>query len=368
MKMINNLATISSFFGSVLYALEALAVLLFMVTIHEFGHYVAGKKLGFKINEFAIGFGPAIFKRPMKSGELFSVRLLPLGGYCAFEGEDEESASEKSFEKQAPWKRIIVLLAGAFMNFFVTVLIVIVTFSVSGQYVFSVGQVLPDDVGVNTPQEYVLQENDIILAVNGYDIYMPTELTNVLKKAAETPEALVDIEIVRNGERMNVKAKIRDYVLSYKDADGNAVETHATGLGILQSSALYKFGFFESLGRANVYCFKMAGEVLSVIGQLFTGKIALDSLSGPVSTITITAEIASYGFRQLLEIITLIGVNLAVFNLLPIPALDGCKVLFTVIEWIRGKAINKKIEGIVNFAGFVFLIGFAILVDLIKVI
>lgn len=364
----NSLATISSAFSSVLYAVEALAVLLFMVTIHEFGHYVAGKKLGFKINEFAIGFGPAIFKREMKSGELFSVRALPLGGYCAFEGEDEESASEKSFEKQAPWKRIIVLLAGAFMNFFVTVLIVIVTYTASGQYVFTVGRVLPNDVGETTSQEYILHENDVILAVNGYDIYMPTELTNALKIAAETPEKPVSLEIVRNGERITVEAKIRDYVLSYEDDDGKTVETHATGLGIIQSSSLYRFGFFESVKRANVYCFKMAGEVLSVIGQLFTGKISLDSLSGPVSTITITAEIASYGFRQLLEIITLIGVNLAVFNLLPIPALDGCKVLFTVIEWVRGKAINKKIEGIVNFAGFVFLIGFAIIVDLIKVI
>lgn len=366
--MVNSLATISSALSSFLYALEAIAVLLFMVTIHEFGHYVAGKKLGFKINEFAIGFGPAIFKRNMKSGELFSVRALPLGGYCAFEGEDEESDSDKAFEKQASWKRMIVLLAGAFMNFFVTVLIVILTYSVSGQYVFSVGKVLPNDVGETTSQEYILQENDIILAVNGYEIYMPSELTNALSIASKTPDVPISIEIVRNGERMTVEAKIRDYVLSYTDDDGNDVETHATGLGILQSSSLYKFGFFESVKRANVYCFKMAGEVLSVIGQLFTGKLSLDSLSGPVSTITITAEIASYGFRQLLEIITLIGVNLAVFNLLPIPALDGCKVLFTVIEWIRGKAIDKKIEGIVNFAGFVFLIGFAILVDLIKVI
>ena len=366
--MINNLATISSVLSSVLYGLEALAVLLFMVTIHEFGHYIAGKKLGFKINEFAIGFGPALFKKEMKSGELFSVRALPLGGYCAFEGEDEESASEKSFEKQAPWKRIIVLLAGALTNFFVTVLIVIITYTASGQYVFTVGRVLPNDVGDTTEARYILKENDVILSVNGVDIYMPSELTATLKKAAETPDIPVSLEIVRNGERMTVEAKIRNYVLSYTDENGKAVETHAQGLGILQSSSLYKFGFFESVKRANVYCFKMAGEVLSVIGQLFTGRLSIDSLSGPISTITATAEIASYGFRQLLEIVTLIGVNLAVFNLLPIPALDGCKVLFTIIEWIRGKAINKKIEGIVNFAGFVFLIGFAILVDLLKVI
>ena len=339
-----------------------------MVTIHELGHYLAGKKLGFKINEFAIGFGPALFKRKTKGGEYFSVRALPLGGYCAFEGEDEEAATEQSFEKQPPWKRIIVLAAGAFMNFFVTLLIVVATYSTSGQYVFAVGEVLPDDIGNTTETKYLLKKDDVILSVNGNEIYLSSELTRALKKAAETPDKTVSLEIIRGGERMTVEAKLRNYVLKYVDKDGKTVETHSFGLGILQSSTLQRFGFFESVGRGTKYCFKMAGEVLSVIGQLVTGKLSIESLSGPVSTITITAEVASYGFRQLLEIVTLIGVNLAVFNLLPIPALDGCKILFTIIEWIRGKAISKKIEGIVNFAGFVFLIGFAILVDLLKVI
>ena len=105
-----------------------------MITVHEFGHYIAGKKLGFKITEFSIGFGPALFKKKLKSGEDFSLRAIPLGGYCAFLGEGEsESEDAMSFDKQAPWKRIIVLIAGAFMNFLTTLVIVVLTFGISGQ-------------------------------------------------------------------------------------------------------------------------------------------------------------------------------------------------------------------------------------------
>lgn len=348
--------------------IQAILVLLFMVTIHEFGHYMAGKKLGFKINEFAIGFGPAIFKRKMKGGEDFSLRIFPLGGFCAFEGEDEESSSDKSFEKQKPWKRIIVLVAGAFMNFVVTLLIVILTYTISGQYVFQVGGVLENAPTESAPIEYMLQKDDIILKVNGKNIVLSSDLTNAIKKAEETPDKLVNVEVLRGGERQEVKVKIRNYVVDTKDENGNVVTVENQGFGILQSATIYRFGFFQSIGNAFIYCFKMAGEVLGILGQLFTGKLALSSLGGPITTITITAEMASYGFRQLLEIVALIGVNLAVFNLLPIPALDGSKIVFTVIEWIRGKPINRKVENIIHFCGFIFLIGFAILVDLLKVL
>ncbi|MBR1971072.1 MAG: site-2 protease family protein [Clostridia bacterium] len=363
----NILATFPEFLTSVWSFTKAILVLLFMITVHEFGHYIAGKKLGFKIMEFSIGFGPAIYKRKLKSGEDFSLRAIPLGGYCAFLGEGEDlSTSEMSFDKQAPWKRIIVLIAGALMNFLTTIVIVVLTFGISGQYVFKVNKVLPNATGYES--EIVLKEGDLILSANDVDIYTTTDLSTVLNKAKEDGKDFVNLEIVRNNERTEIKAPFRNYQSTGIDQNGNQITTTAYGLGFSPTTSLYKFGFFETLGRSLKYCFIMAGEVLSVIGQLFTGKIGLNMLSGPVSTITITAEVASLGIRQLLELITLIGVNLAVFNLLPIPALDGCKVLLTTIEWIRGKPVSKKVEGILDMAGFIFLIGFAILVDLIKVI
>ena len=133
------------------------------------------------------------------------------------------------------------------------------------------------------------------------------------------------------------------------------------------ASAAYKgFGFFETIGRSFVYSFQIGGTIFKVLGQLFTGGLGLSAFGGPITTIRLTSEIASRGLQSFLEIAAYIGVNLAVFNLLPIPALDGSKIVFTVIEWIRGKPINRKVEAVIHAVGFVLLIGFAILVDLLQ--
>ena len=362
----NNLLSITSIFSSVWNIAIAILVLLFMVTVHEFGHYIAGKKLGFKINEFSVGFGPAIFKKKIKSGEYFSLRVIPLGGYCAFEGEDEEGNSPQSFDKQKPWKRLIVLAAGAFMNFVVTILIIVLTFGIAGQYMMNVNQVLPtadDEVIAN---EYILQKGDVLMSVNGKDIYLGNELTTELAKANKRGDASVTIEVLRNGELEEVTANLRNYSVTGKNEQGEEVVETRYGLGILQGSEVVQFGFFESISRGFTYCFKMAGSIFEVLGQLFTGNVPLTDLGGPITTITMTAQIASNGFRALIEIVALIGVNLAIFNLLPIPALDGSKIVFTTIEWMRGKPINRNVETMIHFIGLVFLFGFAIFVDVIK--
>ncbi len=128
----------------------------------------------------------------------------------------------------------------------------------------------------------------------------------------------------------------------------------------------YRFGFFETIGRAFAYSGKIAGSIFRVLGELLTGKIGISSLGGPVTTITTTSKIVSMGFRYFLEIAGFIGVNLAVFNLLPIPALDGSKVVFTLIEWVRGKPISRKVEAIIHGVGFILLLGFAVLVDILQ--
>ncbi|MDE6001497.1 MAG: site-2 protease family protein, partial [Clostridia bacterium] len=141
------LLSVSSVMNTVLAVILAILILLVMITVHEFGHYLAGKALRFKINEFAIGFGPKLFKRTSKkSGEAFSIRLLPLGGFCAFDGEDDDGLNPNSFNKKAPWKRIIVLISGPLMNYILALLLIIVSLFAFGQMLFKVGGVAaPDD-------------------------------------------------------------------------------------------------------------------------------------------------------------------------------------------------------------------------------
>ena len=182
----------------------AVLILLVMITVHEFGHYLAGKALKFKINEFAIGFGPKLFKRTSKkNGEVFSIRLLPLGGFCAFEDEDgtEEKESDEAFTKKAPWKRIIVLVAGPLMNYILALFLIIISMFSFGQMVFKVGSIAPYE-GADTEiyAEYSLQEEDTILKVNGKTVYVITDMISALK--GQTAGETVPVLVSRGGEEL----------------------------------------------------------------------------------------------------------------------------------------------------------------------
>ena len=156
----------------------------------------------------------------------------------------------------------------------------------------------------------------------------------------------------------------------------SGIELHATvdeKVGLLKAMNIYGLytvtesqGFFPSIGHSFVYSFKIGGTVLRSLGELLTGKLGINAMGGPVTTISMTAQAASSGLMSFLNIAAFIGVNLAVFNLLPVPALDGCKVIFCLIEWIRKKPVNRKVETIIHFVGIIFLLGFAVLVDLLQ--
>lgn len=371
----------------------AIGILLAMVTVHEFGHYIVGKLLNFKITEFSVGFGPAIFKkRSKKSGQLFALRLIPLGGYCAFDGEDEfgDETEEKEaeatvleendemeeeypepkgerFNDQAPWKRILVLVAGATMNYLLALLLLVVMFAGCGRPVYSVVVEKPEQTAAQAQTQETsvasgLQTGDHILKVNGKTVYLITDYLDALsgeKKGAEIP-----VLVSSNGEIVT-----RTLVLA---ADANFANMSDTQT-LLKAMNIYGLftvtedqNFFSSIGHSFVYSFKIGGTVLRSLGELLTGKLGINAMGGPVTTISMTAEAASSGLMSFLNIAAFIGVNLAVFNLLPVPALDGCKVIFCLIEWIRKKPVNRKIETIIHLVGIIFLFGFAILVDLLQ--
>lgn len=414
--------------GTVGSVLLAILILLAMITVHEFGHYIVGKLLNFRINEFSVGFGPALFKhKNKKTGELFSVRLIPLGGYCAFDGEDGIAAEEgnaqtpaeapeeafeefrepqtaapeeemkdglseaerliqassttlrptgEPFTKRPPWARILVLVAGAFMNYIFAVVLILIEFFACGQTLIAVYEVAPAE---GEYAAYSLADQDIILEADGRDVYLTTDLLSALhgKKQGDlvpfTVSRVVEWEegAAKRREKTQVTVMLRADVQDASSADTDLL-WRALGAAqdeegnFLMANAAAKFGFFETIGRSFVYSFKIAGSIFRVLGELLTGRLGLDAFGGPVTTISMTAQLASMGLKYFLEIAGYIGVNLAVFNLLPIPALDGSKVVFTAIEWVRGKPISRKVEAVIHTVGFLLILGFALLVDILQ--
>lgn len=350
----------------------AILILLAMVTVHEFGHYVAGKLLKFKINEFSIGFGPALFKkRNKKTDEIFSLRLFPLGGYCAFDGEENDRESPQSFNRQKPWKRIVVLFSGAFMNYLLAMVLILVSFFTFGQYLYMTYEVEPNETYVG----YSFQDRDVILECEGRKVYLTSDLVGKLKGKNEGD--LVEFTVSRveedHREVKTVEIMLRADTTELNSASGDILWT-AMGIrndeqdGWGMRITPMRLGFFQTIGRAFVYSGRLASSILSALGELVTGKLGISSMGGPITTIQLTSQIATRDFRSFLDIASYIGVNLAVFNLLPIPALDGSKIVFTLIEWIFKKPVNRKVEAIIHTVGILFLFGFAVLVDLLRFI
>ncbi len=372
-----NLLSVQSVLSAIGSVALAILILLAMITVHEFGHYIAGKILKFKINEFAIGFGPKLFKRKSKkTGELFSVRLLPLGGFCAFEGEDGVNGEESTnaFTKKAPWKRIIVLVAGPLMNYLLALLLIIVSMFAFGQPVYKVGsvaQVEPPEQAIYS--EYSLEEGDLLLKVNGKRIYLITDMMSALKDKVTGDK--ISVTVSRGGEE-RVQEVILRADCNFESSEEVSKVWHALGLGTVVkddgvkywdvSAESYRFGFFETLGNSFIYSFKIAGTIFKVLGELLTGHIGLSSMGGPVTTIKLTSQLAVQSAQSFFEIAAYIGVNLAVFNLLPIPALDGSKVIFCLIEWIFRKPVPRKIEAVIHSVGFVLILAFAVIVDILQ--
>ena len=187
---------------------------------------------------------------------------------------------------------------------------------------------------------------------------------------------MVDVSVVRGGERAEAQVMLRADC-DFENSSQISLAFRALGVGTYTnddgafydlSSVSCKFGFWESLGRSFMYSFKIAGSIFTVLGELLTGNLSLSAVGGPITTIRLTSEIASQGVQSFLEIAAYIGVNLAVFNLLPIPALDGSKVVFCLIEWIFKKPVPRKVEAVIHVIGFALILGFAVLVDVLQFI
>ena len=378
----------------VLYIFLAIVILLLMVIIHEFGHYLAGKLLKFKINEFSVGFGPKLFSKKKKNGEVFSLRLIPLGGYCAFEGEEDtdeeppaqepqqpfeemlrkdsvekspevapvdsvaaEAAAEqpRSFIHEKPWKRIIVLLAGGVFNILSAVIFSFFFILIVGYGTPRVQQLYYPE-GSETPY-CALQVGDEILKVNGKKIDIMHSFEDLT--ANLTQDSTVTVTVKRGGKIVDVSLAVQTIQTG---------EQTYTGFGF-SSDRIYNN---KRVGDAFLYAVpftaKLSWTILGSFFQLITGKLSLTQLTGPVGTVTMMADVARMNWRNIFVLLPLIAANLGLFNLLPIPALDGSKVVFTLIEWIRKKPVNRKVENYIHVVGLFVLLAFVVIVDIVGMI
>jgi regulator of sigma E protease len=361
-------ASFAEVMSTIWYFVVALLFLLLMVVIHELGHYVAGKKLGFKITEFGIGFGPPIYKRvSKKTGEIFTIRPIPLGGFCNFEGEDEDNDSPTAFNKHAPWKRLVVLFSGAFMNFISALIMITLFFTFYGQLLPGVYSLYEDSYAYQNNQ---LMEGDIILRVDGkqMNVMDASDVSNLIKNTGDSAE----FTLLRDGKIIKTRANKSNYTPKDENGDyiydenGQIVTNY--GYGFVSSIGPVKLNFFLALSRSFSFGFFVVFKILASLAGLITGSIGISAAGGPLTVINIMADATRTGFAMIAYIVLIISANLAVMNLLPLPALDGSRMLFVIIEWIRGKPINPRIEGIIHFIGFLLLIGFALFADLNQLI
>lgn len=373
--MICFLASFASVMTTIGYIVLALLVLLVMITIHEAGHYTMGKIFKFKINEFAIGFGKAIFKKTLKSGEVFSIRIIPLGGYCAFAGEDEDDNDPNAFNNKAPWKRLIVQFGGVLFNFLSAIVFAFILLIAFGYDIPRVSA-----VNSNFQDPIVLQTNDVIRKIDNKNVDFVTGNTanNLLKgyydsmtaeEKANYESVVIDdktykkyntlaLTVDRNGEMVDVTANF--YIYSAENESGQTTESIFVGF----STVPYTHTFVESLARCVPLAAGFAWQVLVSLWMMITGAISLADLGGPFTTISTIAEYSQANIANLFVFLPFIAANLAIFNLLPIPALDGARMVFTTIEWIRGKPVSRKVEGYIHSVGLIVLFAFVLFVDI----
>lgn len=339
-----------------------IAVLFFglIIIFHELGHFLFAKLFKVQVNEFSIGMGPAIIK--FKKGETkYSLRLLPIGGFVSMEGEDSESESDRAFYKQKAWKRFIVIAAGGVVNLIMGVIIVAVMLGTSDDLI-GTPQVHSFEKDSLTAQSG-LEEMDIIKKVNGKNVICFTDLKYML--SSET-DGEFDFVVERNGE----KVTLNNVKFATQEIDGrNYTVCDFVFVGVEPNFInVAKYSVLESVATAKV--------VWMSLFDLVTGQYGFNDLSGPIGTVSYIADAAETAktetdFGYLLNLMAIIAINIGLFNLLPVPALDGGRLLFLLIEIIFRKPVPRKYEGWVHAAGLVLLMLLMVVIsfnDILKLI
>ena len=322
--------------------ISSLLVFLLVVMLHEFGHFSIAKLSGIKVNEFSIGMGPKIYQK-QKGETFYSLRALPVGGYVAMEGEEENSHDPRAFNNVSIVKRMAVVLAGAFMNFVLAFIAFTLIFSIVGYGSSEIEKVIS-----NSPADKAgIQSGDLIIKINENKVKDIYDINSIISKNQKEE---MDFQINREGNILNLKIK-PEY----------SVENQMYLIGI---TSKLDHSILKSISLGANRTLEMSKLILKSIKMMFSGSFKMEYLSGPVGVVQLIGSESSKGFLNFLQILGLISVNLGVFNLLPIPALDGGKFLFLLIEALRGKPIDEKIEQGLSLIGISLLFSLMIYVTI----
>ena len=329
------------------------AILLFslLIFVHELGHFLAAKASGVQVNEFSMFMGPAIFKK-QKGETLYSIRCIPIGGYCAMEGEDSDTENPRSFKKAAWWKRLIILVSGSAMNFIAGILIMVIVFLPTQMAVPTIDSF---ESGCLLNVEGGLQVGDTFLEIDGEIVYKAEDFSAILSRH---PGDVHDLVVERNGQRV----VLNDFKMEKTLFGEEETPRYGFSFGLADAPLSVKL----STAWDNVVY--SAKAVWMSLGMLLSGEAGIGDMTGPVGIVGImneTAQLSETWVDALLNMLYFggfIAINLGIMNLLPIPALDGGRVVALLIttgfEKITKKKINPKYEGYIHGAGMILLLAF----------
>ena len=327
--------------------ISSIIIFLLVILIHEFGHFIVAKMNGVSVLEFSVGMGPKLFQKE-SNGTLYSLRVLPVGGYCQLEGEDEENDSPNSLNNQSPLVRLKVILAGAIMNFILAFILLILLMSVS-RVSTEVSGVIKDSPAYSSG----LQTGDQIVSINGENVRDGEELLKRIKES----QGDLNIGVIRDSQSKNIKVTPR--------LENNI---RKIGVNFQEEYNIKNFSIVKGFKKGLITFLNLTGMLYKFLGMLITGQLGLGGVSGPVGVVKEIGNAAKTGVANLIFLLAYININLGVFNLLPIPALDGGRAIFILIEMIFGKKISQEKEGYIHMVGLILLLALIAIVTIKDVI
>lgn len=327
------------------YLIGSIIAFSVVILIHEGGHFLAAKAVDMKVNEFALGMGPKLFG--VQKGEtLYTLRAFPIGGYIKPEGEDTKSDHPRAFGNKPLWARAAVVSAGPISNFVLAFVLIVGLITFAGVPLITIDEVLPDTPAARAG----IKPGDVVKSIDGKNIYLFEELVDIVDKTKGTT---LNLKIIRNGKELSMVMPTM-----YSEE----LKRNIIGIRPVPKMTFYNYSYLENFKHSFLYSFSLFKQIEYWFKRLFAGQVSKDEIGGPVKIISISGTVAKLGIPTFIHFIALLSLSLGIFNLFPIPALDGGRLVFFAVEGIRGRPIDPKKEAAAHLVGFLLLIVLLIVV------